>query len=237
MAQEIRSDDDELAPEAASDDNELAQEIPSDDDQLAQQIPSDENTEDEIEDDQIDDQPRFIAYELGQIAATLPVDTLPVDTLPVDDGFQPLVDVSTSIAAPEGPFPENYARDVFASAGETTQVMGSKREWDVYGFAWEAPGLCHQPLYFQEVNLERYGFYHGHDRGLLQPVLSGAHFFAVIPALPYLATIDRPRDCIYTLGYYRPGSYAPYYYNTVPLRLDAAAVEAGLATGLIFLIP
>ena len=73
-------------------------------------------------------------------------------------------------------------------------------------FAWTASALCSKPAYFDDVQVERYG----HSWGLiLQPVLSGAHFVATIPSLPYLMGLNPPCECVYTLGYYRPGSCVP----------------------------
>jgi len=110
---------------------------------------------------------------------------------------------------------------------------GADRGWAPFAYLWEAPAVCHQPLYFEEVNLER----HGYSFGLAQPVLSGAHFFGTVPLLPYKMAAQRPRDCVFTLGHYRPGSYAPWQVHRLPLRLDAAAVQGGVVAGLIFLIP
>ena len=44
------------------------------------------------------------------------------------------------------------------------------------GYAWDAPALCHNPLYFEDVNLERYGYSLRYAR-VFQPVVSGAEFF------------------------------------------------------------
>lgn len=99
---------------------------------------------------------------------------------------------------------------------------------------WEAPATCHYPLYFEEVNLERYGYSHF---GCLQPVASAAHFFGTVPLLPYKMTLHPSRECLYTLGHYRPGSCVPYRINQLPLRLSAAAVEGLVVTSAVFLIP
>jgi hypothetical protein len=50
-------------------------------------------------------------------------------------------------------------------------------------------------------------------------------------------TIDPIYKKRYSLGYYRPGEYAPKKLYQIPLNLDAAIVEAGVVTGLFFLIP
>jgi len=91
-------------------------------------------------------------------------------------------------------------------------------------------------LYFEEVNLERYGYTHRRNL-FLQPVISGGRFVATITALPYLATVRPPCERVYPLGHYRPGSCAPFRTNWVELDVKAAAVQGTAVTGLIFAIP
>lgn len=108
------------------------------------------------------------------------------------------------------------------------------RRWDQVTFMWKASGLCHKPLYFEQVQLERYG----HSWGpYVQPIISGAHFFATFPVLPYKMGIQAPNECVYTLGYYRPGNCAPYMIDAVPFTWRAAAFEAGAWVGGAAAIP
>jgi hypothetical protein len=108
------------------------------------------------------------------------------------------------------------------------------RSWPQVTYMWKASGLCHKPLYFEQVQLERYG--HSWPP-VVQPLLSGAHFFGTLPILPYKMGITTPNECIYTLGYYRPGSCAPYMIEAVPFTWRAAAFEAGAWTGGSFIFP
>ncbi len=160
--------------------------------------------------------------------------------------LRPIGQVSTSLAPPPGQFHPDVPdkderprlpRAVELFAREPAQVHGAggirTRPWPEQIALWEAPGTAHHPLYFEEVNLERYGY----SFGLAQPVVSAAHFFGRIPALPYLMTVDPPHRCVYTLGHYRPGSCSPLAWNLVPLDPLAAAVQGGVVTGLVFLIP
>ena len=81
------------------------------------------------------------------------------------------------------------------------------RNWELMTFTWTASALCHKPLYFEDVSLERYG----HSAGpLRQTLLSGAHFFGNVAILPYNVGLHGPFECRYALGYYRPGSCAPW---------------------------
>ena len=97
------------------------------------------------------------------------------------------------------------------------------RKWDTTLFTWKASSLCHKPLYFEEVGLERYG----HSLNpLVQPIFSGVHFFATIPLLPYMMGVYPPNECQYVLGYYRMGDCAPWMVPPFPLSLRGAFFEA-----------
>ena len=100
-------------------------------------------------------------------------------------------------------------------------------------FTWKAAGYCHKPLYFEDWNLERYG----HSHGWADPIISGAHFFATLPVLPYKMGVELPWECVYPLGYYRPGSCAPWTVPAVPISKRGLAIEAATVTGLVFLLP
>lgn len=113
-------------------------------------------------------------------------------------------------------------------------VALAARNWTPITMTWKASGLCHKPLYFEEEQLERYG----HTTGpLFQPFLSGAHFFSNIALLPYNMGIHPLNECQYSLGYYRPGSCAPWMIPPFPLSARGALAEAGVVLGGIYIIP
>jgi hypothetical protein len=98
------------------------------------------------------------------------------------------------------------------------------RSWAPSTFVWKASALCHKPTYFEDEHLERYG----HSFGpILQPVVSAGHFFGTFPLLPYKMGLVPPNECLYTLGYYRPGNCAPYMLDPIPWSVRAAAMQAG----------
>ena len=101
-------------------------------------------------------------------------------------------------------------------------------------FTWKASAVCHKPLYFEDVQLERYG--HG-ICPLLQPALSGARFWITIPFVPYLMGTYPPTQCVYDLGYYRPGSCAPNMIQPCPISMRGALIEAGAIVGAAYAIP
>ena len=114
------------------------------------------------------------------------------------------------------------------------QVTYTPRQWTPSTMTWKASNLCHHPLYFEDVNLERYG----HTRGpILEPVVQSAHFFANIAVLPYKMGVHGPSECQYALGYYRPGNCAPWIKPPMPISARGAIAQAATMTGMFWLIP
>lgn len=108
------------------------------------------------------------------------------------------------------------------------------RSWSCLTYTWKASALCHKPLYFEEMSLERYG----HSWGpICDPVVSAAHFFGTLPILPYKMGVDTPCECQYALGYYRPGNCAPYMCEPFPISPRGAAVQAGFVVGAVGALP
>lgn len=139
--------------------------------------------------------------------------------------FKKITEITTSIKPEEGEFP--YECDL---GNEPFQP----RSWCPITYTWTAAVIGHKPLYFEDAQLERYG----HSWGpLVQPFMSMAHFYLTVPVLPYKMGLEPPNECIYELGYYRPGSCAPYMLDPLPLSVRAALFEGGVWTGGIFLIP
>jgi len=140
--------------------------------------------------------------------------------------------IGVAIELPTGQLPRDFAAERMAQQLPGPPVPSPGRGWALLDYDWEATGFCHRPLYFEEPNLERYGY----GCTYLQPAASAAHFFGRVPALPYMMAADCPRECEYTLGHYRPGSPNPWRRISLPKRLRAAAAEGGVVAGLIFLI-
>jgi len=149
------------------------------------------------------------------------------------DRYKPISQVSLNIAPKAGPLPPDRAAEVFSDLKPREQPPGTTRNVNAHTVYWQASLLNHQPLYFEDVNLERHGF----SYGIWQPLVSGTKFFATMPALPYLVAAQPPQTTRYTLGETRPGNHACYVYEFPPLNADAALIEAGVITGLFFIIP
>mgnify|MGYP007061970122 CR=1 FL=1 len=108
------------------------------------------------------------------------------------------------------------------------------RQFATTTFTWKAAGYCHKPLYFEHWNFERYGHSYG---WAADPFISAAHFFGTLPILPYKMGVELPWECVYPVGYYRPGNCAPWTVPAFPVSVRGMAVEAATVTGLVFLLP
>lgn len=154
--------------------------------------------------------------------------------------FKPLTQLGINIAQPTGQMPNDYATICWQqiNAGPSAAC----RCWPMTCYQWDATCLCYRPLYFEEINAERYGYSCGLGRfgcctNCLQSAVSAAHFFGTIPALPYCMSAYPPCECVYTLGYYRAGDCVPWRCNWPPCDPVAAVSAGGIYTGLIFAIP
>lgn len=87
-------------------------------------------------------------------------------------------------------------------------------------FAWEAPSIHYQPLYFEDVVLERYGQTLPAYR---QSVRSAIHFGTAFTGLAFQMLETPPRSCDSPLGYCRPGACVPqttqrHFFGALSLR-------------------
>jgi hypothetical protein len=147
-----------------------------------------------------------------------------------------MTELGINIVLPSGLLPKDHAALCWAGRNAMGGPFGAMRCWPMLSYYWVAPCLCYRPLYFEETNLERYG-YGCCCPCCIQPAVSAAHFFGTIPCLPYCMADHCPCECEYTLGHYRPGSCPPLRYQWPSCKPIAAATEAGVMTGLIFAIP
>ena len=155
----------------------------------------------------------------------------PVTLVPA---IKPIRDVNLKVADEGEITPPDHAKRWFEQRPTIYHATGTSREWPVAAYTWTASALGHPPLYFEDVNLERYGY----SWGALQPAVSTARFFGDVMALPYHLVRTPPCECTYSLGFDRPGSCAPYYHRRLlPLDPHAAAAKAATVAGLILLIP
>ncbi|WP_298867212.1 hypothetical protein [uncultured Gimesia sp.] len=151
----------------------------------------------------------------------------------VDLGLKPLNQLSISAKPPAGEMPKNTAAEHLDKLPTQHIVMGDSRDWELVTKEWEAPGVAYNPLYFEEPNLERYGY----NYGAIQPFVSAGRFFGRVAILPYMIGAYPIHENRYSLGYARPGDDPLYQVEKLPFSARGALFESLTATGLVFLIP
>jgi hypothetical protein len=72
---------------------------------------------------------------------------------------------------------------------------------------WEAPNILYQPLYFEHVAMERYGYT---PRHWFQPISSALYFSKSLAVLPFNLVHHPTWSCETPYGWCRPGSPAPW---------------------------
>ena len=116
--------------------------------------------------------------------------------------LKPIADISLDIREKAEKRPQDLSKDFLGREME----YQSQSDWAHRIVLWEPANLFYNPLYFQDVTLERYG---QHLPPMRQSVLSGARFFTDVSLFPLRALAVPPRTCVSPLGYDRPGNCVP----------------------------
>lgn len=151
----------------------------------------------------------------------------------VELGLKPLRSLSISVKPPTGELPKNTAAAHLDKIPRQVIVMGTSRDWNLVTKEWEAPSVAYNPLYFEEPNLERFGY----NYGVAQPFISAGRFFGRVALLPYMIGAYPLHEDRYALGYARPGDNPPYQVEKLPVSGRGAIFQSLAVTGLVFLIP
>ncbi len=150
---------------------------------------------------------------LNKLVATQPSNTEIDRTYTTENMVGPLANAATLLTQLNV---DNDFRQLpsmpLAMVRTTADASGYEPEWMQQSYAWVAPTFRHKPLYFEQTNLERYGY--GPKR-CWQPIASGAHFFGSVGLFPYKLITQHPYEKVYTLGNNRPGDCVPYQKRTL----------------------
>ncbi len=99
---------------------------------------------------------------------------------------------------------------------------------------FEANYVVYRRLHFEEKNTERAGW----DLGIIQPFVSTAYFYRDTLLWPNSFMVSLFRGTWDTsAGKCQPGCPTPYYLYPPGLTISGTMFEAGLITGLAFIIP
>ena len=149
------------------------------------------------EDEVIDPKPEMVRDSLPNVEETLWNE---------ENLTKPIMDIPISII--------DHAERQPVDASETDLQMDYRSNYALpfqhRAAMWCAPNIQYNPLYFEDVGLERYGY----DCGdLVQPGISGLHFGISTVFLPINVFRQPPWSCTYPFGFCRPGSFAPQTKN------------------------
>lgn len=152
------------------------------------------------------------------------------DAADAQSQFKPLSEIKVGMQLEGEQVPTDCSVNVFLGVQEGGAMTASITE-----FHWAPANFFHQPLYFEDTPLERYG---QSISPHWQPVISGGRFFLTFPIIPYKIGVDHPHDCVTNLGYYRPGICAPCVMQLPPpFQCSAGLLQAATTVGIVLLVP
>jgi hypothetical protein len=93
--------------------------------------------------------------------------------------------------------------------------------------------VCFERLYFEQPNMERYGW----DLGFVAPFASAGKFFWDVVALPYNLGTEPCRKFDCSAGWCLPGDPVPFMLYPPQLSLTGALLEGGTVVGLFAIFP
>ena len=163
----------------------------SDDSQLDDEESNDEESDDDQQDE--DDEK----------------DKSPLGSTMIDTNTRSL---RVNIAEPNSTAPSDQSSKLIAQSMGNALILPSEKL-----FAWAAPDIRYQPLYFENVPHERYG-QTPEGCELRQTVLSAAHFYGSLVLLPYKLADQHPHSCDWPLGFCQPGSETPFVWQRPIVR-------------------
>lgn len=114
-------------------------------------------------------------------------------------------------------------------------TISSDRIWSAWAPASPLRSISvHQPLYFEDTNLERYGTT---ARPRLQPLGSAAHFLGSAASLPYQMALQRPEQPYQYAHPFEAGRHGYRERTRPPCNRRAALLQASVIVGLVFFLP
>jgi HEAT repeat protein len=158
------------------------------------------------------DRNRFIASAAPADAPSKSSET--DDEFNPEEGLKPIGQVGVSIRIKDlEPQPPVLVPEKIAEAGRLPPSgTGFTRGFTSVGFGWDAPAVCFRPLYFEDINVERYGIH----CGFCEIAATTARFTKNVLLFPYKLLVQPGCENIYTLGYERPNNCIPLFCYRTP---------------------
>jgi hypothetical protein len=124
-------------------------------------------------------------------------------------------------------------RVVFPDEPILSREAYAGRQWPQQDRFAEPNYVCYGRLYFEQLNLERYGW----DLGFVTPFVSAAAFFGDVVTMPYNAWEDPCRCYECSAGYCLPGDPIPFLLYPPHQSVTGYLAEAGAAVALFAIFP
>lgn len=176
-------------------------------DRVAQADPSSKSS---TTDDEFDPDEGLKA--IGKVSASIRIK--PSDQSPEKDQTEKRRPARNSLRFPgSDELPPVYAAGQMTADGpRQPENRAPIRGFPATGFGWDAPAVCFRPLYFEDINLERYGIHFG----FCEIAVSTGLFTKDVLLLPYKLLVQPGCENIYTLGYERPSNCIPLHCFHAP---------------------
>ncbi len=157
--------------------------------------------------------------------------------LPAVPSVESMTGASASLEKTLARTPAQSAFDQAAKMPEngvrTTKSELADAEWEPGCASWTAAQFHTNPLYFEQINFERY---QTNVPAWTRPAISYAKFIGTIPVLPYKIGEHGPRERMYTIGHH-PEGQLPSRKSHAGLSPRGVLYQGAATTGLIFVVP
>ena len=163
------------------------------------------------------------------LKAVPPAPRAPSDDVPRDPLFKRIDELTvktTYVNAAQSPLPDFAQGGYFGSQPQRLLGSGNEQAWQGYVASSQRYRHRHQPLYFEDVSLERCG----ESCGVAQPITSSAKFAGSVLTLPFRVGTQPWCSTVVT----DPDCCDECY---LPCSSHGAALQAIATAGLIFIIP
>lgn len=182
-----------------------------------------------------------LAAAVGKSTASVSIAKAASEATPISVLFSPISTISLSSSTESGSSQPTLQQliDETRAAGEAQAYLLSARPGSgppptsIRLAVREPYALHHNPLYFEDPDLERCGV----SNGCLTPAVSALRFVADTAVLPWRMAVEPPTCEVRSLGDCRTGHEFPAEARGLPVSLKGMAAEAGVITALIFIIP
>lgn len=141
---------------------------------------------------------------------------------------KPITEIVLASNPEDAQSPENQARNLQTDDALFVSSSGNL----IIGPDRYTSGFSHQPLYFEQSNLERCGNHWGY----FQNGVSAIEFLANVKTLPYHLGRQSPHSCVPSLGDCKTCEAFPEHINPFPLESKAAIFEAAAIAGFVLLV-